>query len=280
MTSSTRSTGSHAGRAVPLAEPRHAGLWAALTYAVCTLLLAWPALGGGFLVNAHSDQYIGGFPVRDFAGQALKAGQGIPQWNPYLFGGMPYIGAMHGDIFYPTALLRVLLQTDVGMTWGFIDRLRETVKVKLVLKGIMTGEDAAEALRHGVDGIIVSNHGGRAEASNQSTLGVLPEVVKAVNGKVPVLVDGGVRRGTDVFKALALGATAVGIGRPYCWGLAAFGQAGVDRVLALVQDEFVIIMRQAGTLDLSAINAKYLTPATRPVHALGTESGRKYDLAD
>jgi len=104
--------------------------------------------------------------------------------------------------------------------------------------------------------------------------------VKAVNGKVPVLVDGGVRRGTDVFKALALGATAVGMGRPYCWGLAAFGQAGVDRVLALVQDEFVIIMRQAGTLDLSAINAKYLTAATRPVHALGTESGRKYDLAD
>ena len=167
-----------------------------------------------------------------------------------------------------------------GMTWGFIDRLRDTVKTKLVLKGIMTGEDAAEALRHGVDGIIVSNHGGRAEASGQSTLGVLPEVVKAVNGKVPVLVDGGVRRGTDVFKALALGASAVGIGRPYCWGLAAFGQAGVDRVLALVQDEFVIIMRQAGTLDLSAVNAKYLTPATRPVHALGTESGRKYDLAD
>jgi len=167
-----------------------------------------------------------------------------------------------------------------GMTWGFVDRLRETVKVKLVLKGIMTGEDAAGALRHGVDGIIVSNHGGRAEASNQSTLGVLPEVVRAVNGKVPVLVDGGVRRGTDVFKALALGATAVGMGRPYCWGLAAFGQDGVDRVLELVQDEFVIIMRQAGTLDISAINAKYLMPAARPVHALGTDTGRKYDLAD
>jgi len=149
-----------------------------------------------------------------------------------------------------------------------------------VLKGIMTGDDAAESLRHGVDGIIVSNHGGRAEASGQSTLGMLPEVVKAVNGKVPVLVDGGVRRGTDVFKALALGATAAGIGRPYCWGLAAFGQPGVDRVLALMQDEFVIIMRQAGTLDIAAINTKYLTPATRPVQPLGTDSGRKYDLAD
>ena len=104
--------------------------------------------------------------------------------------------------------------------------------------------------------------------------------MKAVNGKVPVLVDGGVRRGTDVFKALALGATAVGIGRPYCWGLAAFGQPGVDRVLELMQDEFVIIMRQAGVLDISGINAKYLTPAIRPVRALRTDSGRKYDLSD
>jgi hypothetical protein len=120
MTSTTRSTSSRAGRTVPPAEPRHARLWAALTYAVCTLLLAWPALGGGFLVNPRSDQYIGGFAVRDFAGQALKAGEGIPQWNSYLFGGMPYVAAMNGDIFYPTALLRMLLPTDVGMTWGFI----------------------------------------------------------------------------------------------------------------------------------------------------------------
>lgn len=102
------------------AAPRFAPLWAALTYALCTLALAWPALVGGFLVNPRSDQYIGGFPVRDFAAQALKAGQGIPQWNPYLFGGLPYIAAMHGDIFYPTALLRLLLPTDIGMTWGFV----------------------------------------------------------------------------------------------------------------------------------------------------------------
>lgn len=120
MTSSSRSP---AGSAAPaeLEAPRLAALWAALTYAFCTLTLAWPALTGGFLVNPRSDQYIGGFPVRDFAGQALKAGQGIPQWNPYLFGGMPYIAAMGvGDIFYPTALLRQLLPTDVGMTWGFV----------------------------------------------------------------------------------------------------------------------------------------------------------------
>jgi hypothetical protein len=108
---------------VTAAEPPHAALLATLTYAVCTLLLAWPALGGGFLVNPHSDQYIGGWPVRDFAGQALKAGQGLPQWNPYLFGGLPYIAAMHGDIFYPTALLRLILPTDIGLTWGFVIHL-------------------------------------------------------------------------------------------------------------------------------------------------------------
>jgi 4-hydroxymandelate oxidase len=141
-----------------------------------------------------------------------------------------------------------------GMTWDFVDRLRGTVKGKLVLKGIMTGEDAKEAVRHGVDAIFVSNHGGRAEESGQATIGVLVEVVDAVNGRVPVLVDGGVRRGTDVLKALALGASAVGIGRPYVWGLASFGEPGVDRVLQIMDDEFITIMRQVG-----ALNVKQLT---------------------
>src|SRR4051812_40692065 len=103
--------------------PRFAMGWAALAYALATLALAYPVLSGQFLVNPHSDQYIAGFAFRDFAAQSLKAGQGIPQWNPYLFGGLPYVGAMHGDIFYPTALLRMLLPTDVGMTWGFIIHL-------------------------------------------------------------------------------------------------------------------------------------------------------------
>src|SRR5215470_3831013 len=93
------------------------------------------------------------------------------------------------------------------------------VKGKLVLKGIMMGEDAKEAMRHGVDGIQVSNHGGRAEESRQARISVLVEVVDAVNGRIPVLIDGGVRHGTDVLKALGLGASAVGIGRPYVWGL-------------------------------------------------------------
>jgi hypothetical protein len=106
-----------------LTEPRHATAWAALVYAVFTMALGYAALAGKFLVNARSDQYIAGFAFRDFAAQSLKAGHGIPQWNPYLQGGLPYIAAMHGDIFYPTALLRWILPTDVAMTWEFIIHL-------------------------------------------------------------------------------------------------------------------------------------------------------------
>jgi 4-hydroxymandelate oxidase len=142
-----------------------------------------------------------------------------------------------------------------GMTWEFVAKLRAATKAKVVLKGIMTREDAVRAVQAGVDGIIVSNHGGRAEESFQSTIGALPEVVAGAKGKIPVLVDGGVRRGTDVYKALALGATAVGIGRPYCWGLAAFGEPGVAAVLAVLQREFETIMRQAGATSLKQITA-------------------------
>ncbi len=94
--------------------------WAALVYALATLVLAYPVLSGQFLVNLHSDQYIAGFAFRDFAAQALRAGEAIPHWNPYMFGGLPYAAAMHGDIFYPTALLRTIMRTDLAMTWGFI----------------------------------------------------------------------------------------------------------------------------------------------------------------
>ena len=103
--------------------PRFADAWAALTYLVATFTLAYPALAGRFLVNPRSDQYIAGYSFREFAAATLKAGQGFPQWNPYLFGGMPYVAAMHGDIFYPTFLLRMILPTDVAMTWGFVIHL-------------------------------------------------------------------------------------------------------------------------------------------------------------
>ena len=103
--------------------PGRALAWAALTYAIFTLLLAYPALSGQFLVSAFSDQYIAGFPFREFAAESLRAGNGFPLWNPYQFGGMPYVAAMHGDIFYPTFLLRMLMPTDVAMTWSFIIHL-------------------------------------------------------------------------------------------------------------------------------------------------------------
>jgi isopentenyl diphosphate isomerase/L-lactate dehydrogenase-like FMN-dependent dehydrogenase len=140
-----------------------------------------------------------------------------------------------------------------NMTWDAIARLRDAVSMKIVVKGIVTREDAEIALEKGVDGFVVSNHGGRAEASGRSSIESLPEVVAAAAGRVPVLVDGGFRRGTDVFKALALGASAVAIGRPYCWGLAAFGQAGVERVLALLNAELSMVMGQTGARSLSEI---------------------------
>src|SRR5205814_600947 len=114
------------------------------------------------------------------------------------------------------------------------------------IKGLESGDDATLALRAGVDGIVVSNHGGRASETARGTLECLPEVVAAVKGRVPVLVDGGVRRGTDALKALALGATAVGIGRPYIWGLGAFGQPGVERVLHILNEELRLAMVGVG----------------------------------
>jgi len=145
-----------------------------------------------------------------------------------------------------------------GLSWSFVRRLRDRTRAKLVLKGIVTAEDARLCLEHGIDGIVVSNHGGRAGESGRGAIESLPEVVAAVDGRIPVLVDGGFRRGTDVFKALALGARAVGIARPYLWGLGAFGQPGVERVLELLRAELALIMRQAGVTAVSRIDRSFV----------------------
>ncbi|HKV05022.1 MAG TPA: alpha-hydroxy acid oxidase [Candidatus Acidoferrales bacterium] len=147
-----------------------------------------------------------------------------------------------------------------AITWDFVRRLKDLTSMKLVLKGIETREDASLCLENGVDGILVSNHGGRAEESGRATIDCLPEVLQAVSGRIPVMVDGGFRRGTDVYKALALGARAVGIGRPYIWGLSAFGQPGVERVLDILHRELDLIMRQCGTPSLKQITAASLIP--------------------
>ena len=145
-----------------------------------------------------------------------------------------------------------------SMNWDFVKRLRELVSVKLLIKGIVTREDAQLAVAHGIDGVMVSNHGGRAEETLRPTIESLPEVLEGVAGKIPVTVDGGVRRGTDIFKALALGASSVGIGRPYVWGLAAFGQPGVEAVLEMLRRELRTIMRQAGTTSIERITPAYV----------------------
>jgi len=138
-------------------------------------------------------------------------------------------------------------------TWEYVDRLKKLTRMKLLIKGIDTREDARLARDHGVDGMVVSNHGGRATETGRSTIEALGEVVDAAGSQVPVLVDGGFRRGTDVLKALALGARAVGIGRPYVWGLSAFGQEGVERVLDILHAELQLIMKQCGTPSIRQI---------------------------
>ena len=144
--------------------------------------------------------------------------------------------------------------TSPSLTWDFIQRLKDNTRMKVVLKGIETREDAELAVKHGADGIIVSNHGGRALESGRGTLESLPDVVKGAAGRIPVLMDGGVRRGTDVFKALALGASAVGIGRPYVWGLAAFGQDGAERVLDILNLELRLAMAGCGARSIREIS--------------------------
>ncbi len=152
--------------------------------------------------------------------------------------------------------------TSPSLTWNFIQRLRDVTKMKILIKGLESAQDADLAVANGADGIIVSNHGGRATDTGRGTLDCLPEIAATVRGRVPVILDGGVRRGTDVLKALALGATAVGIGRPYIWGLGAYGQPGVDRVLQLLDNELRLAMVGVGARNLREITrASIIRPA-------------------
>jgi isopentenyl diphosphate isomerase/L-lactate dehydrogenase-like FMN-dependent dehydrogenase len=144
--------------------------------------------------------------------------------------------------------------THPSLTWDFVKRLKDITRMKVLLKGLESGDDAALAVKHGADGIIISNHGGRATETGRGTIECVAEVAAAVKGRVPILVDGGFRRGTDVFKALALGASAVGVGRPYVWGLAAFGQQGIERVLEILDNELRLAMIGCGTISVRDIS--------------------------
>ena len=148
---------------------------------------------------------------------------------------------------------------DPGMSWDDVDMVRAHWKGRLILKGVLHPDEASQAVRHGVDAIIVSNHGGRQLNGAIASARALPAAVQAVNGSIPVLLDGGIRRGSDIFKAVALGATAVLIGRPHLWGLSVAGKEGVQWVLEMLHAELDRTMGLAGASDIESIrNGQYL----------------------
>jgi 4-hydroxymandelate oxidase len=150
------------------------------------------------------------------------------------------------------------------LTWDDLAWIRaEAPGLPVIVKGILTAEDAHLAVEHGADGVVVSNHGGRQLDFAPATIEVLAEVVEAVGGRLPVLMDGGVRRGVDVIKALALGADAVMVGRPIAWGLAAAGEEGVADVLSILRDEFVNAMALTGCRRVGEISRDVLAPVPR-----------------
>jgi 4-hydroxymandelate oxidase len=148
-----------------------------------------------------------------------------------------------------------------NLTWTWLKWARSASKLPIVVKGVMTAEDARLCIDHGANAVVVSNHGARTLDGTGGTLHVLSEVVDAVNGRIPVLMDGGIRRGGDVIKAMALGAKAILIGRPYLWGLGAFGQEGVQRVIELLHGELRIALALSGAGTLSALNRSFIRPA-------------------
>jgi isopentenyl diphosphate isomerase/L-lactate dehydrogenase-like FMN-dependent dehydrogenase len=147
------------------------------------------------------------------------------------------------------------------MTWKELSRIRAGSRLPLILKGVATGEDARLAVDHGVDVIYVSNHGGHALDHGRATIDILPEAVEAVGGRADVMMDGGVLRGTDVIKALALGARAVAIGKLLGWGLAASGESGVLNVLEILRDELTISMANLGVTSIGDIGPSHVCPA-------------------
>lgn len=144
------------------------------------------------------------------------------------------------------------------LSWSDLQRIKDSTSMKVLVKGIVTAEDASLCVENGADGIIVSNHGGRAAETGRGSIECLPEIVAEVGGKLPVLIDSGFRRGTDVFKALALGADAICIGRPLMWGLASFGEEGVSAVIKLLRAELALIMKKTGALNCEQIDSSFL----------------------
>lgn len=162
-----------------------------------------------------------------------------------------------------TGRRELMTAEPVSVTWSDVAWLRSVTRLPVLLKGILTGEDAARAADEGVEGVIVSNHAGRNLDTLPATLDALPEVVDRVEGRIPVLVDGGIRRGTDVLKGIAAGADAVLIGRPYLYGLGAGGAAGVRRVVEILRQELELAMALCGRPDIASIDRAVLWDSPR-----------------
>jgi 4-hydroxymandelate oxidase len=159
---------------------------------------------------------------------------------------------------------KALCITIGGADWSAIDRLRQGVRIPVVLKGIMSPEEATAAIGKGIDGIVVSNYGARNASGMAAPIEVLPAIAQAVAGKAPILIDGSFRRGSDILKALALGARAVMLGRPVLWALAAYGSAGVQTLLEMLQTELARDMAMCGKSNL-----KSLDPSVLKIHSRG-----------
>jgi len=205
------------------------------------------------------DRNLGGY-VRGAGGRGAvdpETGQPVRGGGGGRGRGGPAVTSVGGNPIAPTfpANNKYRVQNRrLWYNWGYVNEIRKDIKVPVIIKGILTGEDAADCVKQGVDAIIVSNHGGRSMDYGPSTLEVLPEIVQAVNGRIPVIIDSGFRRGSDVFKALALGAAAVELGRAARWGLGAFGAAGTQRLLEIVQEELVQSAALAGRRTLKEID--------------------------
>jgi isopentenyl diphosphate isomerase/L-lactate dehydrogenase-like FMN-dependent dehydrogenase len=189
-------------------------------------------------------------PVLGRRERDLRTGFAIP----------PGIGVGAVDHESPTPL-SAFAQMSAALTWDDVGRLREASGLPIVVKGVLTAEDARLACEHGAGAIVVSNHGGRQLDGVSATIDALPEVVEAVDGRLEVLVDGGIRRGTDVVTALALGARAVMIGRPYLWGLAVAGDRGVRWVIETLRAEVELAMALTGAVSVEAIGSTMVARA-------------------
>ncbi|NXI10645.1 HAOX2 oxidase, partial [Irena cyanogastra] len=234
----------------------------ASTYSTCTLEEISTAAPGGlrwFQLYIHRN--------RAASQQLVQRAEALGFQGLVLTVDLPYTGKRRDDVrngfrLPPHMKVKTLERAfevckmsllDPSVTWNDIYWLRSLTRLPIIIKGILTREDAELAVKHGVQGIIVSNHGGRQLDEGPATIDALVEVVEAVQDRVEVYVDGGIRKGSDVLKALALGAKCVFIGRPALWGLAYKGEEGLQEVLRILQDEFRLSMALAGCTSISEI---------------------------